>query len=86
MFYFFKWYKLSDYYFWSNRKELLKKAHDKYRNKGGKEKVAEYYQKCKEMVKQRERNNYKWMNTSEKNKIRKRSLDRYYKSKAQYKE
>ena len=23
------------YYYWSNKKELLKKAHDKYHNKGG---------------------------------------------------
>ena len=28
------------YYYWFNRKELLKKAHDKYRNKGGKEKAV----------------------------------------------
>ena len=34
-------------YYWSNRKELFKKAHDKYHNKGGKEKAAEYYQKTK---------------------------------------
>ena len=33
------------YYNWSNRKELLGKAHDKYHNKGGKEKAAEYYKK-----------------------------------------
>ena len=38
------------------------------------------------MVKQRERDKYKWMNTADKNKIKRRSLDRYYKSKAQYKE
>ena len=33
------------YYHWFNRKDLLKKAHDKYHNKGGKEKVALCYQK-----------------------------------------
>ena len=27
------------YYYWFNREELLKKIHDKYHNKGGKEKV-----------------------------------------------
>ena len=37
---------MSDYY-WSNRQELLKKAHDKYHNRGGKEKAAKYYQKTK---------------------------------------
>ena len=35
------------YYYWFNRKELLKKAHDKYHNKGGTEKAALYYQKTK---------------------------------------
>ena len=34
------------YYYWFNRKELLKKAHDKYNN-GGTEKSALYYQKTK---------------------------------------
>ena len=34
----------------------------------------------------RERHNYKMMSTEEKNKIKKWSLDRYYKLKAQYKE
>ena len=34
-----------------NRKELLKKAHDKYHNKGGKEKSAKFYQENKEMIK-----------------------------------
>ena len=42
---------MSGYYYWFNRKELLKIAHDKYHNKGGKEKAAEYYQKNKEMIK-----------------------------------
>ena len=28
------------YYYWFNRKELLKKAHDKYHKKGGKEIAA----------------------------------------------
>ena len=39
----------------SNRKELLKKAHDKYHDGSGKEKAAEYYQKNKEVIKKRER-------------------------------
>ena len=34
-------------YYWSNRKELLKKAYDKYHNEGGKEKAATYYQKIR---------------------------------------
>ena len=32
-------------YYWFNRERLLKKARDKYYNKGGKEKIAEYYRK-----------------------------------------
>ena len=64
-------------YYWSNRKELLKKAHDKYHKKRGKEKAAEYYQKNKEMIKERERHKYNMMGTEEKNKIKERSLKRY---------
>ena len=30
-------------YYWFNRKELLKKAHKKYHEEGGKEKTAKYY-------------------------------------------
>ena len=33
------------YYYWFNRKELLRKVHEKYHNKDGKEKAALYYQK-----------------------------------------
>ena len=58
---------------------------DKYHNKGGKEKAAKYYRENKEIIKKRERDKYKWMDTEEKNKI-KRSSKRYYKLKAQYKE
>ena len=39
------------YYYWFNREELLKKIHDKYHNKGGKEKAAKYYQRNIEMIK-----------------------------------
>ena len=38
------------------------------------------------MIKKRERDKYKWMSTVEKNKIKKRLLERYCKLKAQYKE
>ena len=58
-------------YYQLNRKKLLKKAHDKYHNKGDKEKAAKYYQKNKEIVKERERSKYKMMSTEEKNKIEK---------------
>ena len=48
-------------------------------------KAAEYYQKNKKMIKERERNKYKMMSQEEKNKIKERSLKRYYRLKAQYK-
>ena len=34
---------MGSYYYTFNRKELLKKAHDKYHNKGAKERAAKYY-------------------------------------------
>ena len=64
--------------------ELLKKAYDKYHNKGGKENAAEYYQKNKETIKKREKDKHSMMGIEEKNKIKKRALERYYKLKAQY--
>ena len=32
-------------YYWFNREKLLKNIQDKYHNKGGKQKAAEYYRK-----------------------------------------
>ena len=32
-------------FYWFNRKDLLQKTHEKYHNKGGKEKDVEYYLK-----------------------------------------
>ena len=61
-------------YYCSNRKELLNKARDKYRNKGGKEKAVKYSQENKEVIKKRERNKYKLMDTEEKNKIKKKII------------
>ena len=46
-------------YYWFNREELLKKANEKYHNKGGKEKAAKYYQDNKEAIKEKARNKYK---------------------------
>ena len=43
------------YYYWFNRKELLKKAQNKYHNKYGQEQAALYYQKNKEKIKEREK-------------------------------
>ena len=51
-------------YYWFNRDELLKKARTKYRNKDGKEKAAEYYQK--EVIKEKARNKYENLSFEEK--------------------
>ena len=48
-------------YYKRNREASLKKAYDKYHNKGGKQKAAKYYQENKEEIKKKERNNYKNM-------------------------
>ena len=39
------------YYYWFNKKHLLKKTHDKYHNQGGKEITAIYYQENKDAIK-----------------------------------
>ena len=74
------------YYYSFNRKDLLKIAYDKYYNKGGKEKAALYYQKNKETIKNREKDSYRSMTDIERNEKKRKSLERYYKLKAQYKE
>ena len=74
------------YYYWFNRKDLLKKAHDNYHNKGGTEKAALYYQKNKETIKKREKDRDRSMTDIERNEKKRKSLERYYKLKAQYKE
>ena len=76
---------MSDYY-WLNRKKLLKKAHDKYPNKGDKEKAALYYQKNKEVIKKGERDKYKMMSREDRDEKKRKSLKRYYRIKAQLKE
>ena len=46
-------------YYWFNTEELLKKAKQKYSNKGGKEKAAKYDEDNKEAIKEKARNKYK---------------------------
>ena len=69
-------------YYWKNREELLQKAHDKYHNKGGKERAKRYYQENKEEIKKKERLKYGFVPENEKDVIRERSLRRYYKNKS----
>ena len=70
-------------YYWFNRKYLLKKGHDKYHNKAGKEKAALYYHKNKDMIKKREKDRYRSMTYIERNEKKRKSLERYSKLKAQ---
>ena len=53
-------------YCWFNRQELLKKAKEKYKNKGGKEKPAKYYQDNEEAIKEKARNKNKNLTEEEK--------------------
>ena len=46
-------------YYWFNRQELLQKVKEKYHNCGGKEKVAEYYYKNKDVIKEKAKNKYR---------------------------
>ena len=55
------------YYYWFNGDQLLKKAYDKYHNKGGKEKAALCYQKNKEIIKKREKDRHRSMTDIERN-------------------
>ena len=64
-----------------NREVLLKKADDKYHNKGGKEKSAKYYQQNKGEIKKKESNKHKNMSEDEKNVIREKSENIYHKNK-----
>ena len=68
-------------YYWFSRKELLKKAHDKYHNEDGKERAAKYYERNKEEIRKKQRERYKNLSKDEKIVIRERSLKRYYKLK-----
>ena len=61
-------------YYWDNRNEILKKAFDRYHNKGGKEKAAKYYGKNADLLKYEA--NMKYKNMSKRKKIRKESTKR----------
>ena len=55
-------------YYWFNRKDLLKKAKEKYHKEGGKEKASECHKKNKEAIKEKARNKYKNLTEEEKEK------------------
>ena len=68
-------------YYKKNKEVLLEKTYDKYHNKGGKERAKKYYQANKEEIKKKERLKHWFMPENEKEIVRQRSLDRYYKVK-----
>ena len=68
-------------YYKRNKELILKKAHDKYHNGGGKEKSKRYYRQNKDEIKKRERKKCRKMDKFEKKDKIKRSLDRYYRLK-----
>ena len=55
-------------YYWFNRKELLRKAHEKYHKEGGKEQAASYYQRNKDAIRKKARKAYKNLSKEEKEK------------------
>ena len=57
-------------YYQKNTK-ILKKAYEKYRNGGGKEKAKKYYKQNKGQIKKRERERYRNIDEFEKKKIKK---------------
>ena len=72
-------------YYWFDREESLKKANEKYHNKGGKQKASEYYGKNKEVIKEKARNKYKNLTEKEKELKRQHSRNRFNKLKQQCK-
>ena len=58
-------------YYWFNKEKLLKNAWNKYHNKGGKQKAADYYKKNADLMKFEARNKYKNLSEKEKNKKKK---------------
>ena len=68
------------------RDKILKKAHEKYHNGGGKGKAKKYYRENKEEIKKRERERYRKLDRFEKKDKMKRSLDRYYRLKKEREE
>ena len=67
-------------YYWFNRKELLKKAKEKYDN-GGKEKAAKHYKDNKDVIKQKSNDKYKNLPEEEEEAKRQYSKNRYNKMK-----
>ena len=68
-------------YYKKNKEVLLKKVYDKYHNGGGKERAKNYYQANKEEIKKKERLKHWFVPVYDKEIVRQRSLERYYRMK-----
>ena len=66
-------------YYWFNRKDLLKRAHNKYHKEASEQRAANYHETNKEKIKNKQRDRYKNLSKEEKYVIKERSLRRYYK-------
>ena len=66
-------------YYWFNKQELLKKAKEKYRNNGGKEKAGKYYLDNKDVMKEKPQIVYRNLSEEKKEVKRFYSKDRYNK-------
>ena len=65
-------------YYWFNREKLLKNSWDRYHNKGGKQKPAEYYRKNTDLIKLEAKIKYRNLSEKQKNKKRKYQRERYH--------
>ena len=65
-------------YYWFNTERLLKNVWDRYHNKGGKQKAAEYYIKNADLIKLEARNKYKNLPKRKRIKKRKYQKERYH--------
>ena len=65
-------------YHWFNREKLLKKAWDKYHNKGGKQKATKYYRRSADLIKFEAKNKYQNLSEKKRKKKRQYQRERYY--------
>ena len=67
-------------YYVENKNEVLKKAYDRYHNRGGKEKAAKCYRKNADLLKFEANMKYKNMSKKEKDRKRKYQRERHHDS------
>ena len=68
-------------YYKKNIKVLLEKTYNEYHNLGGKERARGYYQENRDKIKKKKRLKYWFMPESDKEILRQRNLEKYYRIK-----